>query len=66
MKKVVTFKVELEVKVEYNVPEGLSTYPYTHFMTYTKNNEIHLGADKGTILDADFVKSVDSVKIEDK
>lgn len=51
-----TFKVELEVKVEYDVPEGV-TRPYTHFMGELKKNTVRVATTKGNIVDFEMVKA---------
>ena len=57
MKKEVTFKVELKVKVEYNVPEGIATYPYTSFGAFLdKDGIVNVFTGDGKIIKGDVVK----------
>jgi len=67
MYKSVKFKVELEVTLKINVPEGCATYPYTKFGACV-NNDGHLlvVADTGKVSDCDIkkVQGLESTEIK--
>lgn len=57
MEKKTKFKVELEIEVEYNVPEeaeGIT--PYTTMKSILNNNEINITTDIGKIVNCDNIK----------
>lgn len=45
------FKVECEIEVEYNVPEGVATTPYTHIAGHCKDGIASIYTKEGKIID---------------
>lgn len=69
-KKTTKFKVELMIEVEYNVPEGVCTTPYTSFACAKDiNNNIVVFPSVGEIVDGEILKverqSEDSIDSEE-
>lgn len=50
------FKVELEIEVEYDVPEGVVTTPYTRASGYTDKGNLVLVTNCGQIVDFNITK----------
>ena len=52
-----TFKVELEVEVEYDIPEGMATTPYTKVGAYINAyGQVVLYTNQGNIKNAQVSK----------
>ncbi len=43
------FKVECEIEVEYAMPEGIASTPYTHISGYCKNGTATIATMEGKI-----------------
>ena len=43
------FKVECEIEVEYAIPKGIATTPYTHISGYCKNDTATIATMEGKI-----------------
>ena len=57
MLKTTKFKVELEVDVQYEVPEGIATTPYTEMTCYVNNNnELVIHTLSGKVTDGTLKK----------
>ncbi len=56
MLKTTKFKVELEVEVQYEVPEGVATTPYTEMFCYVNNNELVIHTLSGKVADGTLKK----------
>ena len=56
MKKTQKFKLEVVIDVEYDVPEGMATSPYTKMgCTVNKENHLEIITTEGTIKDGTLI-----------
>lgn len=66
MKVTQKFTVNMEIEVEYDVPEGMyASYPYTHITGYVENGQAIVIVPEGQITDINFKslnRLVDRVK----